>query len=150
MRVVGSGSFSLGMPKLSAYMDAASTNDQAYNSTIDVYRNTNSTNDSGGVTNSWAVVSSGLGRIREMNDHERLANDVRKDKLTHKFYCDPTMDIQRGDVAVLTNCPMNGTNTFIVVHAHLPDNVVHHYELKAKSFIMGSNETPTGFAILGD
>ena len=150
MRVVGSGSFSLGMPKLSAYMDAADTNDQAYNSTIDVYRNTNSTNDSGGVTNSWAVVSSGLGRIREMNDHERLANDVRKDKLTHKFYCDPTMDIQRGDVAVLTNAPMNGTNTFIVVHAHLPDNVVHHYELKAKSFIMGSNETPAGFAILGD
>ena len=138
------------MPKLSAYMDAASTNDQAYNSTIDVYRNTNSTNDSGGVTNSWAVVSSGLGRIREMNDHERLANDARKDKLTSKFYCDPTMDIQRGDVAVLTNAPMNGTNTFIVVHAHLPDNVVHHYELKAKSFIMGSNETPAGFAILGD
>ena len=142
------------MPKLSAYMDVASTNDQAYNSTIDVYRNTesmdHSSTGSGGITNSWAVVSSGLGRVREMNDHERLANDTRKDKLTHKFYCDPTMDIQRGDVAVLTNCPMNGTNTFIVVHAHLPDNVVHHYELKAKSFIMGSNETPTGFAILSD
>ena len=138
------------MPKLSAYMDAANTNDQAYNSTIDVYRNTNAMNDSGGLTNSWSVVSSGLGRVREMTDHERLANDVRKDKLTSKFYCDPTMDIQRGDVAVLTNAPMNGTNTFIVVHAHLPDNVVHHYELKAKSFIMGSNETPAGFAILGD
>ena len=73
------------MPKLSAYMDVADTNDQAYNSTIDVYRNTNATNDSGGVTNSWAVVSSGLGRVREMNDHERLANDARKDKLTSKF-----------------------------------------------------------------
>ena len=142
------------MPKLSAYMDVANTNDQAYNSTIDVYRNTESmdatSSGSGGITNSWAVVSSGLGRVREMNDHERYANDVRKDKLTSKFYCDPTMDIQRGDVAVLTNAPMNGTNTFIVVHAHLPDNVVHHYELKAKSFIMGSNETPAGFAILGD
>ena len=138
------------MPKLSAYMDVANTNDVAFNSTIDVYRNTEATNDSGGITNSWSVVSSGLGRSREMNDHERLANDVRKDKLTHKFYCDPTMDIQRGDVAVITNAPMNGSNTFIVVHAHLPDNVVHHYELKAKSFIMGSNETPTGFAILED
>ena len=138
------------MPKLSAYMDTANTNDVAYNSTIDVYRNTESRNDSGGLANAWAVVSSGLGRAREMNDHERLANDARKDKLTHKFYCDPTMDIQRGDVAVVTNAPMNGSNTFIVVHAHLPDNVVHHYELKAKSFIMGSNETPTGFAILGD
>ena len=139
------------MPKLSAYADVADTNDQAYNSTIDVYRNTESlsSSGSGGITNSWGIVSSGLGRIREMNDHERLANDVRKDKLTHKFYCDPTMDIQRGDVAVVTNAPMNGSNTFIVVHAHLPDNVVHHYELKAKSFIMGSNETPTGFAISG-
>ena len=137
MRVARSGGFSLKeMPKLSAYMDAANTNDQAYNSTIDVYRNTesmdSSSSGSGGITNSWGVVSSGLGRVREMNDHERYANDVRKDKLTHKFYCDPTMDIQRGDVAVLTNAPMNGSNTFIVVHAHLPDNVVHHYELKAK------------------
>ena len=138
------------MPQLSAYGLDAMVSDIAWNATFDIYRNSPTPTTAGGFTNSWAVVDSGVGRIRELHEMEHLANEERKDKLTHKFYCDPTMDIQRGDVAVLTNCPMNGTNTFIVVHAHLPDNVVHHYELKAKSFIMGSNETPTGFAILGD
>jgi len=35
-----------------------------------------------------------------------------------------------------------------VIHAHLPDNVMHHYEIKAKSFLYGSSETPMGFDVL--
>jgi hypothetical protein len=58
--------------------------------------------------------------------------------------------VQRGDVIVVTNAPSGGASTFLVEHPHLPDNVMHHLEIKAKSFLMGSNETPAGFNILGD
>jgi hypothetical protein len=70
---------------------------------------------------------------------------VRKDKITHKLYCEPTLDVMRGDIIVVTNAPAGGSEMFLVIHPHLPDNVLHHYEIKAKSFLMGGSETPMGF-----
>ena len=141
------------MPNQSAYSLDPWISDVAFNSTFEVYRNTVSmdgtTTGSGAVTNSWNIVDTGVGRTRELNDHERLANDARKDKLTHKLYTHPSLDVQRGDVIVVTNAPSAGSTTFLVIHPHLPDNVMHHFEIKAKSFIMGSSETPAGFDILG-
>ena len=142
------------MPKLSGYPLDPMNSDVTYNATFSVYRNTesmdSSSSGSGGITNSWAVVDTGVGRAREMNDSERLTNEVRKDKLTHTLYCGPSLNVQRGDVIVVTNAPTNGSNTFLVVHAHLPDNVMHHFQIAAKSFIYGSSETPVGFNILED
>jgi hypothetical protein len=142
------------MPKLSAYSLDPWISDEAFNATFQVYRNTVSMDDSssgsGGITNSWSVVDSGAGRARELIDHERLANDVRKDKLTHKLYCSPLLDVQRNDVIVVTNAPAGSSSTFLVMHPHLPDNVLHHFEIKAKSFIVGSSETPAGFDILAE
>jgi len=141
------------MPNQSAYPLDPWISDVAFNATFEVYRNTvtmdGTTTGSGAVTNSWNIVDTGDGRTRELNDHERLANDARKDKLTHKLYTRPSLDVQRGDVIVVTNAPSAGSTTFLVIHPHLPDNVMHHFEIKAKSFIMGSSETPAGFDILG-
>ena len=137
------------MPQLSAYGLDAMVSDIAWNATFDIYRNSPTPTTAGGFTNSWAVVDSGVGRIRELHEMERLANEERKDKLTHRIYTPPTLDIQRGDVAVVTNAPPGGVTTFLVLHAHAPDNVAHHYEIGAKSFVVGDNETPKGFAISG-
>jgi hypothetical protein len=63
----------------------------------------------------------------------------------HKLYCEPTLDVQRGDIIVITNAPAGGSMMFLVLHPHLPDNVLHHFEIKAKSFLIGSSETPMGF-----
>ena len=133
------------MPKLSGYPLDAAVSDVAYNATFTVYRATRTPNDSGGVPQTWSLVSSGEGRARELSDNEKLANETRKDKISHKLYCGPTLDVQRGDVVVVTNAPAGGAQTFLVVHPHLPDNVMHHFEIKAKSFLRGSSETPTGF-----
>lgn len=122
--------------------------DAAYNATFSVYRATETLNDSGGESKAWALVDTGAGRTRELGDSERSSNDARKVAMTHKLYCDPTVDIQRGDVVVFTNEPDGGTETLLIIDAHLPDNVAHHYEILAKSFLYGSSETPMGFDIL--
>jgi len=133
------------MGRVSGYTLDAMTSDAAFNATFTVYRATETINDSGGLSKAWGVVASGSGRAREYTDAERLANDVRKDMMMHKLYCEPTLDVQRGDVIVVNNAPAGGSEMFLVIHPHLPDNVLHHFEIKAKSFLMGSSETPMGF-----
>ena len=135
------------MGRTSGYTLDALTSDGAFNSTFTVHRATETINDSGGFAKTWEVVDSGRGRAREYTDSERLANDVRKDEGMHKLYCEPTLDVQRGDIIVVTNAPAGGSVRFLVLHPHLPDNVLHHFEIKAKSFLMGSSETPMGFNI---
>jgi len=136
------------MANISAYPLDAMVSDGAYNATFSVYRATETLNDSGGESKAWALVDTGIGRVREYSDNERLANEGRKVEESHKLYCEPTLDVQRGDVIVVTNAPQGGSKTFLVIHAHLPDNVMHHYEIKAKSFLYGSSETPMGFDVL--
>lgn len=135
------------MGRVSGYTLDALVSDGAFNATFSVYRATETINDSGGFSKTWEVVDSGQGRAREYSDSERLANDVRKDEGMYKLYCEPTLDVQRGDIIVVTNAPAGGSKTFLVSHPHLPDNVLHHFEIKAKSFLMGSSETPMGFGI---
>jgi len=136
------------MANVSGYPLDAMVSDGAYNATFSVYRATETLNDSGGESKAWALVDTGVGRTRELNDSERSSDEVRKVKMSHKLYCDPTIDIQRGDVVVFTNAPTGGTETLLIIDTHLPDNVTHHYEILAKSFATGSSETPMGFDVL--
>ena len=136
------------MANVSGYsLDAMVSND-VYNATFSVYRATETFNDSGGLSKAWGLVDTGIGRVREYSDNERAASDTRKEKLSHKLYCEPTLDVNRGDIIVVTNAPVGGSVTFLVIHALLPDNVLHHYEIKAKSFEYGTSDTPMGFDVL--
>jgi len=127
------------MPRLSGYPLDAVEESNLYPSTFTIYRASRTMTTHGAAPMTWSAVDTVPGRIRELNAHEPQTDDVRKDKLTHKGYCPPDADIVRNDVVVVSP-PSGGVNTFLVVHAHLPDNIKHHYEITAKTIVSGSKE----------
>lgn len=127
---------------LSGYPTDAVEDSYVYTSEFMIYRmrRTYNTSGHGEAPMTWYLIDTVAGRVRELNAHERLNNESRKDKLTHKCYCSPTADIQRNDVVVVLPALEGGVNTFLVGHAHLPGNIQHHYEINAKSIVSDSIE----------
>jgi hypothetical protein len=128
------------MGRLSGYPLDAVEESNLYPSTFSIYRASRTLTSHGATPMTWSLVDTAPGRVRELNAHERLQDDVRKDKLTHRCYCAPDADIVRNDVIVVSPPVQGGVNTFLVVHAHLPDNIMHHYEITAKTIVSGSAE----------
>ena len=131
------------MPVLSGWpLDGVDSNPDIYPSKFNIYRMSRTYNSTGHgeATMTWSMINTVPGRVHELNAHERLMDDVRKDKMTHRCYCAPTANIQRNDVIVVTPTPPGGLSTFLVGHAHLPGNIPHHYEINAKTIVSDSVE----------
>ena len=118
----------------------------SYNTCFTIYRASRPLNSAGGTPKVWSVVGSNIrGRATHKLNRERWANEKRTERLSESFYCDPWVDVQRGDV-IRTSAPASGVKTILVEHVDMPANIWSHLEIVGKAFSVGDKEVP-GFSI---
>jgi len=121
----------------------------AYTSVFTIYRMTQTPGTGGKIPKTWNAIETNVpGRATHKLNRERFVNDLRKERLSQSFYCDPWVDVKRGDVVVVTNAPSNGVKALLVEHADIPANLNSHVEIIGKAFDIGGKEVP-GFRIPG-
>ena len=120
----------------------------SYNTTFTIYRSTRPLTPSGATPKVWNVVGSNIpGRATHKLLRERWGGDKRIERLSQSFYCDPWVDVMRGDV-IVTSAPVNGVKALLVEHVDMPANIWSHLEIIGKAFDIGGTEVP-GFTIPG-